>query len=147
MHKGDYLAYMSTIYTKLEMDQIICTLWRIWTERNRVVHGHIVQPVKMLASFATNYLQNYISAQTKFRLAATRPPQQQYTSSSAQQQPHRSTEPIPWQPPSMNAIKLNVDAALESVARDSLRQVVAALSKPIIKNFASRENRGQNFIS
>uniref|UniRef100_A0A803QF96 Reverse transcriptase zinc-binding domain-containing protein n=1 Tax=Cannabis sativa TaxID=3483 RepID=A0A803QF96_CANSA len=71
MRKGDYLVHLAAIYTKLEMEQICCTLWAIWNERNRVVHVYKAKSAKDLAFFTKNYWQNYTPPQLK-RIDSTR---------------------------------------------------------------------------
>uniref|UniRef100_A0A803P996 Reverse transcriptase domain-containing protein n=1 Tax=Cannabis sativa TaxID=3483 RepID=A0A803P996_CANSA len=65
MYKGDYILHLSTIYSKAEMEQIFCSLWTIWTERNRIVHGQKARSAKDLASYAVTYLLNYRNAQQR----------------------------------------------------------------------------------
>ncbi|XP_030498069.2 uncharacterized protein LOC115713727 [Cannabis sativa] len=136
MYKGDYLVHLSTIYTTQEMEQIVCTLWSIWTERNRVVHGSSAKPASILASFAVNYLSNFRSATKKYHTAAT----------SAPPLPTSVPGAAKWTPPTGLNLKLNVDAALDAnrniigvgaVVRNSDGHVLAAMAKPIVGNFAS----------
>uniref|UniRef100_A0A803PZC5 Reverse transcriptase domain-containing protein n=1 Tax=Cannabis sativa TaxID=3483 RepID=A0A803PZC5_CANSA len=139
MHKGDFLIHLTTLHSVTEMESIFCILWCIWSERNRVVHGQQAKPATHLASFANNYMSNYRSAQLKYR-----PQLHHVPPSSAPTQPVH----IPWQPPPIGELKMNVDAAVDSsknriglgaVIRNSTGQVIAALSMPIIGNFASHE--------
>uniref|UniRef100_A0A803PIB5 Reverse transcriptase zinc-binding domain-containing protein n=1 Tax=Cannabis sativa TaxID=3483 RepID=A0A803PIB5_CANSA len=37
MRNGDYLIHLSLVYNKAELEQLFCTLWAIWTERNKTV--------------------------------------------------------------------------------------------------------------
>uniref|UniRef100_A0A803PLC1 RNase H type-1 domain-containing protein n=1 Tax=Cannabis sativa TaxID=3483 RepID=A0A803PLC1_CANSA len=104
MYKGDYLVHLSTIYTKQEMEQIVCTLWSIWTERNRVVHGSSAKPASFLASFAVNYLSNFRSATRKYHTVST----------SASPMPTLVQGAAKWTPPTGLNLKLNVDAALDA---------------------------------
>ncbi|KAM6563086.1 hypothetical protein CsatB_023084 [Cannabis sativa] len=136
MYKGDYLVHLSTIYKPQEMEQIICTLWSIWTERNRVVHGSSAKPASILASFAVNYLSNFRSATKKYHTAAT----------SAPTLPTSAPGATKWTPLTGLNLKLNVDAALDAnrnivgvgvVVRNSAGHVLAAMVKLIISNFAS----------
>uniref|UniRef100_A0A803QHU3 Reverse transcriptase domain-containing protein n=2 Tax=Cannabis sativa TaxID=3483 RepID=A0A803QHU3_CANSA len=138
MYKGDYLVHLSTVYTQQEMELIICTLWSIWMERNRIVHGSKAKPAVVLASFADNYLTNYRAARNKYHVADP----------LIHHQPRPPEATPPWQPPAAGDLKLNVDAAVDAtrkitgigaVVRDSAGVVRAALAKPIIGNFASHE--------
>ncbi|XP_060959240.1 uncharacterized protein LOC133030497 [Cannabis sativa] len=38
MTAGDFLMHLSKLYTKSELEQIICLMWSIWSNRNSVVH-------------------------------------------------------------------------------------------------------------
>ncbi|KAM6592878.1 hypothetical protein CsatA_000581 [Cannabis sativa] len=120
------------------MELIFCTLWCIWTERNQVVHGGKAKPVISLAGFASRYLGNYFAARQK----ELPPPTPAVATAPAI---HRQ---VPWIPPISGSYKLNVDAALNvgsniigvgAIVRDAAGNVVAALSKPIVGNFASHE--------
>uniref|UniRef100_A0A803NZB5 RNase H type-1 domain-containing protein n=1 Tax=Cannabis sativa TaxID=3483 RepID=A0A803NZB5_CANSA len=50
MQKGDYIFHLSSILSKAEMEQLFCTLWTIWNERNRVVHGQKARPASVDSS-------------------------------------------------------------------------------------------------
>ncbi|XP_060968323.1 uncharacterized protein LOC115710989 [Cannabis sativa] len=138
MYKGDYLKFLASSHTKAEFEQIICTLWCIWSERNQVVHNKKSHSASALAAFSLQYLDNYHAAQLKYRPPAT-----------SSQVPSPSTAPsAPWQPPPMGTLKLNIDAAFDktsskigvgAVIRNYVGQVIAALSMPIVGNFASNE--------
>uniref|UniRef100_A0A803NUI1 F-box domain-containing protein n=1 Tax=Cannabis sativa TaxID=3483 RepID=A0A803NUI1_CANSA len=148
MHKGDYLTHLTTLHFVSEMKFIICscTLWCIWSERNRFVHGQKAKPAAQLASFPNNYMSNYRSAQSKYQ------PQQNSAPQSS------TTTPIvhtPWLPPNYGELKMNVDVAVDStsnrigvgaVVRNSEGQVFAALSMPLISNFASHEMKAKTLF-
>ncbi|XP_030478270.1 uncharacterized protein LOC115695337 [Cannabis sativa] len=136
MYKGDYLRYLASIHSKVDFEHIICTLWCLWYERNQVLHGKKSRLPSVLAVFSTQYLDNYRAAQLKYRQPAI----------SLQMPPSSSAAHAPWQPPPMGSLKLNIDAALDkhcnkigvgAVVRNSVGQVVVALSMPLIGNFAS----------
>ncbi|KAM6542266.1 hypothetical protein CsatB_006713 [Cannabis sativa] len=147
MYKGDYICHLSTIYSKPEMEQIMCTLWAIWTERNQVVHNKKAKLAQVTASFALTYLNNFKSAQSKYQPAAS----PEFSNQQLQQQPLPTVRPPaapPCQPPPAGAFKLNVDAAVDTsknvtgvgaVIRTSSGSVVAALSKQLVGNFKSHE--------
>uniref|UniRef100_A0A803PM52 Reverse transcriptase domain-containing protein n=1 Tax=Cannabis sativa TaxID=3483 RepID=A0A803PM52_CANSA len=147
MCKGDYLVHLSSIYTKVEMEQILCIMWSIWTERNRVVHGNRAKSAKLLSSFALNYWQNFSIAQQ--RHLSDHPPQNSGSpTAAAVVQPSATTIPLPWKPPVTGQLKLNVDAAVDStkkitgigaLVRDSNGHVAAAFSKPVVGCFDSHE--------
>ncbi|XP_060969930.1 uncharacterized protein LOC133037124 [Cannabis sativa] len=146
-YKGDYICHLSTIYSKPEMEQIMCTLWAIWTERNQVVHNKKAKLAQATASFALTYLNNYKSAQSKYQPAAS----SDFSNQQLQQHLLPTVRPPaapPWQPPPAGAFKLNVDAAVDTsknvtgvgaVIRASSGSVIAALSKQLVGNFKSHE--------
>ncbi|XP_060974233.1 uncharacterized protein LOC133039369 [Cannabis sativa] len=139
MRKGDYLVHLSTIYTQAEMEQLFFILWSIWSERNQVVHGHKAKPAKELALFAKNYMHNFRSSQAKFK---------SNNDTSARPLSLAATKPVPWTPPMLRNLKLNVDVAVDSVKkvigvgaviRDTFGSVKATLSKLVVGNFAAHE--------
>uniref|UniRef100_A0A803PNH7 Reverse transcriptase domain-containing protein n=1 Tax=Cannabis sativa TaxID=3483 RepID=A0A803PNH7_CANSA len=149
MHKGDYMVHLSSLYTKIEMEKLCCALWAIWTERNRVIHGHKAKPAKDLAFFAQNYWSNYTAAQLKHSSAA--PDSSSCVAATAAPLPQTSTAAAPlkpWTPPPLGMLKMNVDAAVDStrkitgmgaLIRNSNGAVVAAISQPILGCYASHE--------
>ncbi|XP_060968560.1 uncharacterized protein LOC133036097 [Cannabis sativa] len=116
MKNGDYLLYLHSIHSKSEMEQIFCTLWSIWSERNKVVHGQRQKPARDLASHVHTYCQNFLAATTKYHPVAS---QAQNVATST----------------NVNNNVLGVGALI----RDSNGLVKAALSMPAIGNFSSHE--------
>uniref|UniRef100_A0A803P615 Wall-associated receptor kinase galacturonan-binding domain-containing protein n=1 Tax=Cannabis sativa TaxID=3483 RepID=A0A803P615_CANSA len=55
MYKGDYLKFLASSHTKAEFEQIICTLWCIWSEGNQVVHSKKSRSASALAAFSLQY--------------------------------------------------------------------------------------------
>ncbi|XP_060974687.1 uncharacterized protein LOC133039759 [Cannabis sativa] len=161
MRSGDYLLHLSTTYTKFEMEQIFCTMWAIWTERNKVVHGSTARSAQNLATFASVWLQNYRAAQQHHASTAStsaaphQQPQATTTSTSAPAASHQQraqTQSQSWSPPTPGGFKLNVDVAVNpsmnttgvgAVIRDSNGHVVAAMSMPIVGNFKFHEMEGK----
>uniref|UniRef100_A0A803QDM2 RNase H type-1 domain-containing protein n=1 Tax=Cannabis sativa TaxID=3483 RepID=A0A803QDM2_CANSA len=122
------------------MERIFCTLWSIWSERNKVVHGQRATLVRNLASFASIYIQNYQSATHKYHVDASQ--------TRSQPPPLIIPAPEPWKPPLTSTLKLNVDATVDEKSNiigvgalvcDSNGCVTAALSMPAIGNFSSHE--------
>ncbi|XP_060961850.1 uncharacterized protein LOC133032047 [Cannabis sativa] len=145
MYKGDYILHLSTIYSKAEMEQIFCSLWTIWTERNRIVHGHKARPAKDLASYALTGPAATCTYQQPLQSSASAP-----LAPTSYQQPQPQVVPVAqqWRPPEANGYKLNVDAAIDvhqkvigigAIIRDSNGNVVAAFSKQQPGNFSSHE--------
>uniref|UniRef100_A0A803QGR4 RNase H type-1 domain-containing protein n=1 Tax=Cannabis sativa TaxID=3483 RepID=A0A803QGR4_CANSA len=137
MNKGDYLVHLSSIYTKTDMEFILCTMWSIWYERNNVVHGKAEKLAKLAFPFTANYLQNYHRARAKYQSPTAT------ASSNAEALPSE-----PWQPPEIEILKLNVDATCDkakniigigAIIRDAYGRVIVAFSKLIIGNFTSHE--------
>ncbi|KAM6584197.1 hypothetical protein CsatB_011199 [Cannabis sativa] len=147
MRNGDYLLHLSSLHTKAEMEQLFCTMWAIWGERNKVVHGKVARRATDLAVFASVFLQNFRAAQHKTADAAASsavpgPSQQPPTTQTA------AAALSPWRPPATAGYKLNTDAAAQNssntigvgaVLRDEIGSVTAALSMPIVGNFKSHE--------
>uniref|UniRef100_A0A803P8B5 RNase H type-1 domain-containing protein n=1 Tax=Cannabis sativa TaxID=3483 RepID=A0A803P8B5_CANSA len=140
MKNGDYLLHLHSIHSKSEMEQIFCTLWSIWSERNKVVHGQRPKPARDLASHVHTYCQNFLAATTKYHPVASQ--------AQTQPPPQVVPTPAPWKPPLGDGFKLNVDVAVDvnnnvlgvgALIRDSNGLVKAALSMPAIGNFSSHE--------
>uniref|UniRef100_A0A803NRH4 Endonuclease/exonuclease/phosphatase domain-containing protein n=1 Tax=Cannabis sativa TaxID=3483 RepID=A0A803NRH4_CANSA len=88
--------------------------------------------------FGRRYIHNFQAARSKYHSPNT----------IADRMPSPTESPPPWQPPILSALKLNVDATVDvnkniigvnATVHDSLIQVTAALSMPIIENFTSHE--------
>ncbi|KAM6563586.1 hypothetical protein CsatB_023584 [Cannabis sativa] len=130
-------------------------MWVIWTDRNKIIHGNKNKDASALALHATTYMNNYIKATSTQDPIATLSPHSAVnllntaaTSTNSAAFKTRPTEGIPWKPPSLHKLKLNVDVAVNTVdkilgvgaiVRDHDGQVVAALSKPIQGCFRSDE--------
>ncbi|XP_060959406.1 uncharacterized protein LOC133030622 [Cannabis sativa] len=156
MDNGDYLIHLSTLYSKQDFELLVCTMWAIWHNRNKVTHGGVSRPSHAIASFAVTHLERFISSKAKHYhgSASIIPPVTVSTSIHTPEvapvaRLHQdNTRHSPWLPPSPTGLKLNVDAAVNHelkilgigvVIRDYLGNVVAALSKPVQGCFRSDE--------
>ncbi|KAM6567220.1 hypothetical protein CsatA_026348 [Cannabis sativa] len=148
MKNGDYVTYLSSIYNKAEMEQLLCTMWAIWTERNNVIHGKNARRAKNLAVFATVFLQNFRAAKNNSATAGFEPATAAPATSHQQPSHSRPSAPVSWRPPVAGAFKLNTDAAVDvsshttglgAILRDANGHVKAAFSMPMIGNLKSHE--------
>uniref|UniRef100_A0A803P2K3 Reverse transcriptase domain-containing protein n=1 Tax=Cannabis sativa TaxID=3483 RepID=A0A803P2K3_CANSA len=147
MFNGDYLIHLSTLHSKQDFELIICTMWAIWHDRNRVLHGGLSQPSSVTVSFASSHLDKYHRA--------TERKQQQYQNCISQTSPvpaaetfQQGVQHLPWSSPIFNGLKMNVDAAVDqarkimgvgAIVRDHFGYVIAAMSKPVQGSFRSDE--------
>uniref|UniRef100_A0A803NTZ9 RNase H type-1 domain-containing protein n=1 Tax=Cannabis sativa TaxID=3483 RepID=A0A803NTZ9_CANSA len=151
---GDYLFHIATLLTQEDFEMLLCIMWVIWTDRNKIIHGDRNKDATALALHATTYMNNYIKANSNLVPTATLyPPTVANTShpqvtSQESQNEHSPKEGVPWKPPLLNKLKLNVDAAINTadkilgigaIIRNHDGQVVAALSKPVQGCFRSDE--------
>uniref|UniRef100_A0A803NGJ4 Reverse transcriptase domain-containing protein n=1 Tax=Cannabis sativa TaxID=3483 RepID=A0A803NGJ4_CANSA len=150
MYNGDYLIHLSNQYSKPDFELLICIMWAIWGERNKVLHGGQKREGLHTFIFANNYLDKYKQAtdapnQSSLPLSSSNGHVQQTT-----QTPEPAQQPFgaQWRPPDPLGLKLNVDAALHSdkkilgvgaVVRNHQGQVIAAFSKPVQGCFRSDE--------
>uniref|UniRef100_A0A803Q8L6 RNase H type-1 domain-containing protein n=1 Tax=Cannabis sativa TaxID=3483 RepID=A0A803Q8L6_CANSA len=128
MSNGDYLFHLSTLHSQLDFELIICTMWAIWSSRNKNLHGSA-------SSDGTTTAATTTAAPTA-------------TSSSNS---HNVTA-VRLQPPTGMGLKINIDAVVNSAAkklgvgaigRDHGGHVVAALSKSVQGCFRSDEMEGK----
>uniref|UniRef100_A0A803QMZ3 Reverse transcriptase domain-containing protein n=1 Tax=Cannabis sativa TaxID=3483 RepID=A0A803QMZ3_CANSA len=147
VYKGDYLIHLSTLHSKQDFELIVCTMWAIWHERNKVIHGGVSKPSRDITVFANQHLDKFHRSSRKN--------QQQYTVCNTSTSPvdvqatiqqHSTT--VSWTPPTLSGLKLNVDAALNqeqkilgvgAIIRNENGNVIAALSKPVQGCFRSDE--------
>uniref|UniRef100_A0A803P5U5 Reverse transcriptase domain-containing protein n=1 Tax=Cannabis sativa TaxID=3483 RepID=A0A803P5U5_CANSA len=137
MKNGDYLQHLSSIYNKAEMEQLFCTLWAIWTERNKVVHGKNARCAVDLALYSMVFLQNYKNAQVKTTSAVN----VEASGSSHHVSPPTAAH-VPWCPSDASTSITGVGAVL----RDANGQVKAALSMPILRDFKSHEMEAKSLF-
>ncbi|XP_060968787.1 uncharacterized protein LOC133036269 [Cannabis sativa] len=125
MFNGDYLHHLSAIHDQQDFELIICLLWGIWMDRNRVVHGGVSRQPASIVQYTTRYHEDF----TRVKV----PP---------------STAAPPW----LHGFKLNVDAAtnleqkrmgIGAIIRDHNGMVVAAFSKAIEGSFRSDEMKAK----
>uniref|UniRef100_A0A803QS40 RNase H type-1 domain-containing protein n=1 Tax=Cannabis sativa TaxID=3483 RepID=A0A803QS40_CANSA len=133
MKDGDFIMYLSKLYTKYDMEKILCTMWFIWFDRNNILHDKLaLQPAAIHAksmAYLANFQQVHFVSITPTPLPSVAPHQ-------------------PWQAPPQTRLKMNVDAAVSStcnklgfgaIIRDSNGHVRAALSEPAAGNFKAHE--------
>uniref|UniRef100_A0A803NW04 Reverse transcriptase domain-containing protein n=1 Tax=Cannabis sativa TaxID=3483 RepID=A0A803NW04_CANSA len=151
---GDYLFHLATLLSQEEFELLLCIMWVIWIDRNKIIHGDMNKDATAMALYAITYMNNYIKANS------TKPPTATLSSPSAANPSHTATDAnvaamkarptagVPWTPPLLNKLKLNVDAAINTtdkilgigaIVRNHDGQVVAALSKPVQGCFRSDE--------
>uniref|UniRef100_A0A803Q8I6 Reverse transcriptase domain-containing protein n=1 Tax=Cannabis sativa TaxID=3483 RepID=A0A803Q8I6_CANSA len=147
MYNGDYLIHLSSLHSKQDFELIVCTMWAIWHDRNKVIQGGLSKPSQVIAYFASAHLEQYYRAKTKN--------QQQYincnvhtSNDSTPVHFQRQISDVPWSPPSISGLKINVDVVVNqerkvlgvgAIVRDHQGSVVAALSKPVQGCFRSDE--------
>ncbi|XP_030495229.2 uncharacterized protein LOC115711029 [Cannabis sativa] len=128
MQDGDLLMLLSKLYTKFDLEKILCTMWFIWFDRNNIFHNKLALNPAAIYGKSMAYLTSFQQA----NLASI----SKATSSSAA--PHQ-----PWQAPPNSRMKLNVNAASSSgcnkmgfgaIIGDTNGQVIAVLSKPATGN-------------
>uniref|UniRef100_A0A803PM29 CCHC-type domain-containing protein n=1 Tax=Cannabis sativa TaxID=3483 RepID=A0A803PM29_CANSA len=125
----DLFFKASETWPQQELEQFACILWSIWTERNKEYHGTKPKPNEVLLVSAISYLGEYQASR-------------QATPTHLRNEVHRNNEPTvapKWLNPPSDRLKLNTDAAVDTVnrissfgaiLRDSDGQVVAGMSKP-----------------
>uniref|UniRef100_A0A803PE40 Reverse transcriptase domain-containing protein n=1 Tax=Cannabis sativa TaxID=3483 RepID=A0A803PE40_CANSA len=137
---GDYIFHLATLLSQQELELVFVIMWVIWTDRNKINHGESRRDGMALANYATNYMENYHKANNR-PTAVTEP----VTPAQISTLP---TEGIPWKPPDMYGLKLNVDAAVNptskvlgvgAIVRNYKGEVMAAMSKLVQGCFRSDE--------
>uniref|UniRef100_A0A803QHU6 Reverse transcriptase domain-containing protein n=1 Tax=Cannabis sativa TaxID=3483 RepID=A0A803QHU6_CANSA len=143
MFNGDYLQNLSTILSQQDFELLLCILWGIWTDRNKVVHGGSSRLHAAIINYAIRFHEDFIRAKNVVPPAAVCSNKQPATTPSATIQ-----HVAKWKPPLYNGFKLNVDAATNvdqkklgvgAIIRDHNGVVVAAYSKVAQGNFRSDE--------
>uniref|UniRef100_A0A803P5M6 Uncharacterized protein n=1 Tax=Cannabis sativa TaxID=3483 RepID=A0A803P5M6_CANSA len=143
MFNGDYLYHLSTIYQQHDFETLLCVLWGIWTDRNKVVHGGQPRHPTAIVQYASKFYEDFNKAKLQNRpVAATSSHHSSPSTSATDQHVQR------WRPPVRNGYKLNVDAAtnieqkklgIGAILRDQQGTVLAALSKAVQGSFKSDE--------
>uniref|UniRef100_A0A803Q3I7 RNase H type-1 domain-containing protein n=1 Tax=Cannabis sativa TaxID=3483 RepID=A0A803Q3I7_CANSA len=143
MFNGDYLLSLSTILNQQDFELLLCILWGIWTDRNKVVHGGSPRQPAAIVTYAIRFHEDFSRARqvpSPATVDSNQPPAT-LTPPTVQQAPK-------WQPPPNNCFKLNVDAAtnvdqkklgIGAIIRDHNGSVVAAYSKVVQGSFRSDE--------
>ncbi|KAM6551364.1 hypothetical protein CsatB_001172 [Cannabis sativa] len=128
----------STLYSQLELEQFICILWSLWTERNKECHGTKPHPVELLLFKSNSYLEEFHAARL------VQPSHQKLLShqqnSMAQPPAVSPIQPPPkWLNPPSGRLKLNTDAAVDKAKQitgfgailcNSSGDCIAAMSRP-----------------
>uniref|UniRef100_A0A803PQV1 Reverse transcriptase domain-containing protein n=1 Tax=Cannabis sativa TaxID=3483 RepID=A0A803PQV1_CANSA len=129
---GDYIFHLATLLSQQELELFFVIIWVIWTDRNKINHGESRRDGLALANYATNYMGNYQKAKNH-PTAVSEPTVPTSTITLP-------LEGIPWKPPDMLGLKLNVDAAVNpiskvlgvgAIVRNHNGEVIAAISKPV----------------
>uniref|UniRef100_A0A803P4T9 Uncharacterized protein n=1 Tax=Cannabis sativa TaxID=3483 RepID=A0A803P4T9_CANSA len=143
MFNGDYLLNLSTVLSQPDFELMLCILWGIWTDRNKVVHGGTPRQPTAIVNYAVRFLEDFTRARKCSPPAAAISSEFPATSSTATVQ-----QAAKWQPPQLNGFKMNVDAAtneehkklgIGALIRDHNGTVLAAFSKVVQGNFRSDE--------
>uniref|UniRef100_A0A803QS43 Reverse transcriptase zinc-binding domain-containing protein n=1 Tax=Cannabis sativa TaxID=3483 RepID=A0A803QS43_CANSA len=74
MFNGDYLFHLSKLFSQQDFELLICTMWAIWTSRNKALHGSSVQNGKDTATFAKGYVDKVRVHSAKPHQHATKSP-------------------------------------------------------------------------
>ncbi|KAM6576935.1 hypothetical protein CsatB_028772 [Cannabis sativa] len=143
MFNGDYLHSLSTILNQQDFELLLCIMWGIWTDRNKVVYGGSPRQPAAIINYAVRFHEDFTRAKQVLPSAAVDSNQNSATSF-----PVTVQHAPKWQPPPHNGFKLNVDAAtnvdqkklgIRAIIRDHNGVVVATYSKVVQGNFRSDE--------
>uniref|UniRef100_A0A803P6L1 Reverse transcriptase zinc-binding domain-containing protein n=1 Tax=Cannabis sativa TaxID=3483 RepID=A0A803P6L1_CANSA len=143
MFNGDYLHHLSPTYQQTDFETLLCVLWGIWTNRNKVVHGGDPRLPSAIVQYSTRFYEDITRHQAPVRTVATVNDHNAARPASMTEK-HVQT----WLPPQVHGYKLNVDAATDleqkkmgigAILRDHNGLVVAALSKQVQGSFRSDE--------
>ncbi|XP_060969608.1 uncharacterized protein LOC133036862 [Cannabis sativa] len=141
MKFSDCLVLLSIVKTTSEMEQMLCTMWFLWTDRNTYIHGKPVLSSSQIWAKSAAYYCNF----------------QQH--STIQNSPTVSTAAATqskWILPPLNELKMNVDAACDVscnkigvgiIVRNSSGQVVAAYSKSLTGRYKSQEMEAKALLT
>uniref|UniRef100_A0A803PKZ1 Reverse transcriptase zinc-binding domain-containing protein n=1 Tax=Cannabis sativa TaxID=3483 RepID=A0A803PKZ1_CANSA len=66
----DIFSYIAAAHNDFELEQIVCLMWSIWSERNKEIHGTKPKPVAVLCSYSASYLAQFHKATTPKHAAA-----------------------------------------------------------------------------
>ncbi|KAM6557292.1 hypothetical protein CsatB_004311 [Cannabis sativa] len=133
MRFDDFLMLLSTLKSTSEMEQLLCTLWFLWNDRNNFIHGKPGLSPTQLWAKSVAYFCNFQQQSTSSKSIRD--------STGAAAQPH-------WICPPLDKLKMNVDAACDIsrnkigvgiIIRNSSGQVVAAYSKPLTGRLKPQE--------
>uniref|UniRef100_A0A803NGI9 Reverse transcriptase domain-containing protein n=1 Tax=Cannabis sativa TaxID=3483 RepID=A0A803NGI9_CANSA len=133
MSFADFLMLLSTLKSTSEMEQLLCTLWFLWNDRNNFIHGKPGLSPTQLWAKSVAYFCNFQQQSTSSKSIRD--------STGAAAQPH-------WISPPLDKLKMNVDAACDIsrnkigvgiIIRNSSGQVVAAYSKPLTGRLKPQE--------
>uniref|UniRef100_A0A803NQ77 CCHC-type domain-containing protein n=1 Tax=Cannabis sativa TaxID=3483 RepID=A0A803NQ77_CANSA len=142
----DIFSYIAAAHNDLELEQIVCLMWNIWSERNKETHGSKPKPVDVLCSYSASYLDQFHKATSSKQVAAGASSQEHL--STPPSVPTASRAPQTWRSPPAGLYKLNVDAACDqavgtlgygALIRDHMGDVVAGFSKPFPGFFSPKE--------
>ncbi|KAM6589363.1 hypothetical protein CsatA_011968 [Cannabis sativa] len=143
MFNGDYLISLSTILNQQDYELLLCIMWGIWTDRNKVVHSGSPRQPAAIVQYAVRFHEDFSRARqvpSPATVDSNQPP--------ATPIPPTVQQAPKWQPPPINCFKLNVDAAtnvdqkklgIGAIIRDHNGFVVAAYSKVVQGSFRSDE--------
>ncbi|PON81778.1 LOW QUALITY PROTEIN: hypothetical protein TorRG33x02_223890 [Trema orientale] len=120
-HCSDILAHISKATPCGNLERICVLMWCLWFDRNKVLHGGSPKDTSLVVSFADSFINGYRAVKlvpTKLGVNAQEPI-------------------IRWFPPSLNTIKMNLDAAIHPsrggigigvIFRDHTGSVITTLS-------------------
>ena len=66
MMQGDYLIHLAGTNTKMDFKSLICVMWCIWYNRNKVLHGGTLKDPASTAAYALRYIDNYRNAKLPY---------------------------------------------------------------------------------